>query len=414
MTKTLLLLTIYLNLNALMAQDTSYYDTEWQSCDQKNASYSRILKIGKSGYAVKDYYYPSMVIQMTGTYEDKNFSYKKGYFDYYTKEGKQKVHLYYEMGQLNDWQIIFDKEGFFIDSTFFVDGMKEGTRKLYHKNKYLQITETYRNDLLEDTTFTYYPTGKKKRIELYDHNKLVTGYCLDQLGNKIEYTPLFKQPQFPGGQDQLYEWLQSNIVYPKSLALKRIEGRVIISFTIDTTGKPTKYEIVESNDPTFSEATNYLVDLMPNWTPANLDGEKIDFKITLPIKFVPGPVGGLSYDSPSEVIDLYINGEPVLTQASEMPEYIGGYEKMYAYIQANLKYPELALENKIEGNSYVSFIVLSNGDLTDVKAIKKIGWEMDAEAVRIVKSMPKWKPGKMNGEPANVRFTIPVKFQLNN
>jgi protein TonB len=85
---------------------------------------------------------------------------------------------------------------------------------------------------------------------------------------------------------------------------------------------------------------------------------------------------------------------------------------MFEYIKANLNYPALASENGIDGTSMVSFIVLSNGDLTRIKTIRSAGWNMDEEAIRIIKSMPKWKPGKMDGIPVNVRISIPVKFRI--
>lgn len=408
----LFLLALIVHFFNTSAQDTSYYNSNWKPCSQSIATYVRISKIGNSGYKVKDYYYPSMAIQMTGTYEDKKLEYKTGDFFYYTQEGKINQYAYFEMDELNDWNVFFNKEGKPVDSSFYVRGSIE-KKRFYHYNNYLWFEQNYKNSLLNDTTFTFFPNGKIKRVEVYKDGKLEVGYCLDSNRNKMKYTPLLQNAEFPGGKNAMYEWLNSNLVYPKSRGLKGIEGKVIISFTIDTFGNPTNYVIEESNDQTFSDATKYLVDIMPNWTPANLDGEKINFNFTLPIRFAVDQQGRSTFDESTQLIDLYINGEPVLTEASEMPEFIGGDEKMYEYIQANLKYPELALENKIEGNSIVSFIVLNTGELTDVKAVKKIGWEMDREAIRIIKSMPKWKPGKMNGEPAHVRFTVPVKFRIN-
>ena len=95
-----------------------------------------------------------------------------------------------------------------------------------------------------------------------------------------------------------------------------------------------------------------------------------------------------------------------------MPEFPGGDLGLMKYIQKNVKYPPIAKEYNITGKVYVSFIVDKSGNVTNVKVIRGVDKNLDAEAVRVVKSLPKYKPGKKRGKPVRVMFTIPINFKL--
>jgi protein TonB len=94
-----------------------------------------------------------------------------------------------------------------------------------------------------------------------------------------------------------------------------------------------------------------------------------------------------------------------------MPKYPGGTEKMFDFIADNLRWP-YDDESCIQGRVIVSFIVEKDGSLTDIKVEKSIDPLFDKEAVRVVKSMPKWEPGMWNGKPARVKFFVPIRFRL--
>ena len=93
-----------------------------------------------------------------------------------------------------------------------------------------------------------------------------------------------------------------------------------------------------------------------------------------------------------------------------MPKYPGGTEKMFEFIADNLRWPDD--DACIQGRVVVSFIVEKDGSLTDIKVEKSIDPLFDKEAVRVVKSMPKWKPGMYRGKPARVKYYIPISFRL--
>lgn len=96
-----------------------------------------------------------------------------------------------------------------------------------------------------------------------------------------------------------------------------------------------------------------------------------------------------------------------------MPQYPGGQIAMMKYIMENMKYPKQAMKEGIQGRVAVRFIVEKDGSISDVKPILSVHPLLNKEAVRVVKSMPKWTPGKQNGKPVRVRFNLPIMFKLN-
>ncbi|MEI7660791.1 MAG: energy transducer TonB [Bacteroidota bacterium] len=96
----------------------------------------------------------------------------------------------------------------------------------------------------------------------------------------------------------------------------------------------------------------------------------------------------------------------------EMPQFPGGEEAMLKFLQENLAYPEAAREDGIQGKVFLTFVVETDGSLTDMKAVSRLGGGCDGEALRVLKIMPKWIPGRQRGVPVRVRFNLPVKFTL--
>jgi protein TonB len=101
--------------------------------------------------------------------------------------------------------------------------------------------------------------------------------------------------------------------------------------------------------------------------------------------------------------------DDVLTFVEQMPEFNGD---LYQYISKNINYPVEAKENKIEGRVIAQFIVEKDGSISNASVLKKMGWGMDEETLRVINNMPNWKSGKQNGKTARVRYTLPVSFKL--
>ena len=95
-----------------------------------------------------------------------------------------------------------------------------------------------------------------------------------------------------------------------------------------------------------------------------------------------------------------------------MPEYPGGVQAMMNFIGENVKYPEDAVKNNQSGRVFISFVVEKDGKVSEVKVMRGVCESLDNEALRVVKAMPDWTPGKMNGKAVRVRYTLPIVFKL--
>ena len=96
----------------------------------------------------------------------------------------------------------------------------------------------------------------------------------------------------------------------------------------------------------------------------------------------------------------------------QMPQFPGGDAALMQYLSSHIKYPVVAEENGIQGRVVCTFVVERNGSITDVRVVKSVDPSLDKEAVRVIKSMPNWIPGKQNGSPVRVKYTVPVTFRL--
>lgn len=115
-----------------------------------------------------------------------------------------------------------------------------------------------------------------------------------------------------------------------------------------------------------------------------------------------------------EVVEEVVEEEEqtIFIVVEESASFPGGIQEMMNFIKDNLKYPQQARETGTQGKVFVSFVVEKDGSLTDVKVLRDIGSGCGEEAVRVVKSMPKWKPAKQRGKPVRMQFNLPVAFTL--
>ena len=105
--------------------------------------------------------------------------------------------------------------------------------------------------------------------------------------------------------------------------------------------------------------------------------------------------------------------EVIFVVVESMPEFPGGQQALFKYLAENVKYPVIAQENGIQGRVICQFVVNKDGSIVDVVAVRSSGEpSLDKEAIRVIQSMPKWKPGKQRGKPVRVKYTVPVNFRL--
>lgn len=102
----------------------------------------------------------------------------------------------------------------------------------------------------------------------------------------------------------------------------------------------------------------------------------------------------------------------IFTVVEQMPMYPGGDAALMGYLRDNIHYPTVAAENGVQGRVVVGFVVERDGSITDVKVLRSVDPSLDREAMRVVKSMPRWTPGKQNGSAVRVKYQVPVTFRL--
>lgn len=102
----------------------------------------------------------------------------------------------------------------------------------------------------------------------------------------------------------------------------------------------------------------------------------------------------------------------IFTVVEQMPMYPGGNAALMGYLRDNIKYPTVAAENGVQGRVVVGFVVERDGSITDVNILRGVDPSLDREAMRVVKSMPRWNPGKQNGSAVRVKYQVPVSFRL--
>jgi periplasmic protein TonB len=126
----------------------------------------------------------------------------------------------------------------------------------------------------------------------------------------------------------------------------------------------------------------------------------------------PSADEGIQVEEVKEQVIQQEAPKEIFTVVEEQPGYPGGDEARIKYLQDNIKYPDEAKELGVQGKVFVTFVVEVDGSITDVRVLRGIGAGCDEEAIRVVRNMPKWVPGKQRGVPVRVQFNLPIKFTL--
>lgn len=119
-----------------------------------------------------------------------------------------------------------------------------------------------------------------------------------------------------------------------------------------------------------------------------------------------------TYVPPVEEEEEEIDENFVFVTVEKMPEYPGGDAALLKWISEHINYPTIAAENGIQGRVSCSFVIERDGSVTDVQVVRPVDPNLDKEAIRVLKSMPKWKPGEQRGKPVRVKYSLPVRFKL--
>ena len=232
-------------------------------------------------------------------------------------------------------------------------------------------------------------------------------------------------PEYPGGKSELLKYIAKHTKYPRQAKHSKITGEVFVYFMVNDKGDIENVRIAKGVHPLLdAEAIRVVKSIPKKFKPARYQGTPVKVPFTLPLNFDYGTPPASNYTSnDSNLADtsLILSYNPktnawdtVYSNVDKMPEYPGGELKMIMDIAMNLRYPSEAIKKKIEGRVLVQFVIDERGETRDVRVINSPNPILNDEAIRVVKSLPKnFKPGIIRGNPAKVRYTIPINFRIN-
>ena len=215
-------------------------------------------------------------------------------------------------------------------------------------------------------------------------------------------------PEFPGGTKALMEYIKNEKIYPQEAIEKGVEGSIMTTYTVEADGSLTEIEIIKGVDPLLDQEALRIIKTMPKWKPGMQKNQAVRVRFRLPIVF------DLNEHQKESANDDSIanNDDEVYTEVDEKPEFQGGVDKLMSFLARNIKYPKEAMRKGIQGRVITNFIVNKDGTISNIVVKEGVNKQLDAEAIRVLSKMPKWKPGKNNGEIVRVNFTLPVTFRV--
>ncbi len=267
------------------------------------------------------------------------------------------------------------------------------------------ITETERRG--DTSTYTIEPFTLS--VHLFEQLFDLATYEEDTVYQIVE-----QMPQYTGGEEAMMKYVAENIKYPQAAKDKNIGGRVFVSFVIEKDGSVNEVKVMRGIGGGCDEEAVRVIKGMPKWKPGIQKGKPVRVSYMMPLNFK------LSDDQPTKPAQQTDANKPnmkpdkngVYQICEQMPEFPGGVEALMDFVAKNVVYPQEAMDKEISGRVYVSFVIEKDGSVNEVKVMKGIGGGCDDEAVRVIKAMPKWKPGKQDGKPVRVSYMMPIVFKL--
>ena len=230
------------------------------------------------------------------------------------------------------------------------------------------------------------------------------------------------QPAVPLGGTRAYaQFLADRQRYPGKALQAGQQGTVPVSFIVEKTGDISDLNVQTPLTPELDAEALRLVKSGPKWTPARHRGQVVRQRVTIPVSFVMSPGSRVVTRPVKEgpVAPAPASAEPdsdpdgPVTVAPDTPTRpVGGEQAFFDWIEKNQQYPALARRRKIQGRVMVEFMVQPDGSLTDARVMRKMGSGLDEEALRLIKTAPKWEPASYKGRPLKQKMVLPVIFQL--
>jgi TonB family protein len=188
--------------------------------------------------------------------------------------------------EVRDGQFVeYMESGEVMEEIVYVNGSKSGVNTRYYPGKKPWFIGEFAAGLQIGEHRWFNEDGSKHRIEKYSNGKLIDGFCYTKSGVDTSYFPEEELAEFPGKQEALYKFIAKNVKYPKECIENEIEGRVFVKFVINQQGKITDCQIIRSVHPLLDAEALRVVNSMPLWRPAMMEGKPVKIEFNLPINF---------------------------------------------------------------------------------------------------------------------------------
>ena len=223
-----------------------------------------------------------------------------------------------------------------------------------------------------------------------------------------------RMPTFTYGEPEILfnDYLYENLVYPVAQSGSPAPVGIRISFIVDSKGEIRNPVILNPQSPDLNIEIMRLLSESPKWQPGLVENIPVCVKYDWIIFF---PDSLKRDDLPLYSESLLAPPDDTYTIVDEMPSFPGGPDserELLKFVSKNLHYPEQAEEAGISGTVIVSFVINTNGEVTNVRPLNSVHPLLDREAVRVIYKMPPWIPGKQDGKPVKVYFVVPIRFVL--
>jgi len=328
----------------------------------------------------------------------------------------------------------------------FVNGAKEGVETIYHENGTKRAILNYQSGTLHGKQKTFHSNGKKKASFQYEKNT-----DMNLVG--LEHEQLLKKPKL--FSMPLNTLPLENLLINNSLPDKEKENTIVKIDLVLLIGTDARVKDVLNYGTSSDKNIPYLTKLLDRIDPFDtvfFDGKPIEYVMTLPLRFYNGNyistcqgrmpaweltnVFGESFwipsfhfktrflknpgqdETPLNLADMHDNKSEdpdsikTFLNVEVMPIFPGGEQALKEFIGRSIRYPVEAAKRREQGRVYIQFIVDVDGLVTGIKVARGVSPLLDAEAVRVVKSLPRWKPGIQKGKPVRVSYTVPISFKL--
>jgi TonB family protein len=230
-------------------------------------------------------------------------------------------------------------------------------------------------------------------------------------------------PMYTGGTGEMHRFIANSLIYPSDAVERNAQGLVVYTFVVEKDGTLTNFNMIHPADTLLNEEALRILQQMPPWRPARFRGEIVRSESYVPMYFKLNKnaraVTRTTRTSSSATARAYaktdkeiIENNDIYTIVDRMPEYSNGVTTLGQFISHNIRYPQEARQEGIEGRILCSFIVTAEGLITNIEVVDGLHPQLDDEAVRVLGLMPRWIPGENGGEKVNVKCLLPIDFTI--